>query len=166
MSNNEKIQNRRFISNLLNILFPHYNICCSAPAKESNNSRNNSPVSSTLFHFDLDWPFRKTGITNAFEFIINVLALSIDPHTQYFSPHRTENFNINMSLSLEGIGAVLQLDEEYTKVSRLVAKGPADKAGELQPSDRIVAVGQGEDGEPGSRRRARDMTPGARALHY
>jgi len=51
-----------------------------------------------------------------------------------------------MSLSLEGIGAVLQMDGEYTKVSSLVAKGPADKQGELQPSDRIVAVGQGVEG--------------------
>ena len=51
-----------------------------------------------------------------------------------------------MSLSLEGIGAVLQMDEEYTKVSSLVAKGPADKQGELHPSDRIVAVGQDAQG--------------------
>jgi len=52
-----------------------------------------------------------------------------------------------MSLSLEGIGAVLQTEDEYTKVARLVAKGPADKQGELQPSDRIVAVGQGKAGD-------------------
>ena len=84
---------------------------------------------------------------DAFEFYVNTLALSIDPHTQYFSPHRTENFNINMSLSLEGIGAVLQTEDEYTKVQRLIAGGPAERSKLLKASDRIVGVGQGIDGE-------------------
>jgi carboxyl-terminal processing protease len=83
---------------------------------------------------------------DVFQIYANSLTELYDPHTNYLSPRSTENFNINMSLSLEGIGAVLQMDGEYTKVSSLVAKGPADKQGELQPSDRIVAVGQGEDG--------------------
>ncbi|HEY6131286.1 MAG TPA: carboxy terminal-processing peptidase, partial [Halioglobus sp.] len=83
---------------------------------------------------------------DVFQIYANALTELYDPHTNYLSPRSTENFNINMSLSLEGIGAVLQMDDEYTKVSSLVAKGPADKQGELQPSDRIVAVGQGEDG--------------------
>lgn len=77
----------------------------------------------------------------------NALTQLYDPHTTYLSPRRAENFNINMRLSLEGIGAVLQLDEDYTKVARIVAKGPADKQGELKPADKIVAVGQGKDGE-------------------
>ena len=84
---------------------------------------------------------------DAFEFYINSLALSTDPHTQYFSPHRTENFNINMSLSLEGIGAVLQSEEEYTKVVRLIAGGPAERSKLLKAADRIVGVAQGTDGE-------------------
>jgi len=84
---------------------------------------------------------------DVFQIYANSLTELYDPHTNYFSPRRSENFNINMSLSLEGIGAVLQLEDEYTKVARLVAKGPADKQGELHPSDRIVGVGQGEDGE-------------------
>ena len=84
---------------------------------------------------------------DVFEFYMNSLALSIDPHTQYFSPHRTENFNINMSLSLEGIGAVLQTEEEYTKVQRLIAGGPAERSKLLKASDRIVGVAQGIDGE-------------------
>ncbi len=83
---------------------------------------------------------------DVFQIYANALTELYDPHTNYLSPRRSENFNINMSLSLEGIGAVLQLEDEYTKVARLVAKGPADKQGELQPSDRIVAVGQGEEG--------------------
>ncbi|MCY4473037.1 MAG: carboxy terminal-processing peptidase [Kistimonas sp.] len=65
-----------------------------------------------------------------------------DPHTQYFSPQKAENFNMNMSLSMEGIGAVLQEDDEYTKVVSLVPAGPADRAGQLKPGDRIVAVSQ------------------------
>ncbi|NND68989.1 MAG: carboxy terminal-processing peptidase [Halioglobus sp.] len=84
---------------------------------------------------------------DVFQLYANALTALYDPHTNYFSPRRSENFNINMSLSLEGIGAVLQIEDEYTKVTRLVPSGPADKQGELQPSDRIVAVGQGDDGE-------------------
>ena len=83
---------------------------------------------------------------DVFQIYANSLTELYDPHTNYLSPRRSENFNINMSLSLEGIGAVLQQEDEYTKVARLVAKGPADKQGELKPSDRIVAVGQGEEG--------------------
>ena len=83
---------------------------------------------------------------DVFQIYANSLTELYDPHTNYLSPRSSENFNINMSLSLEGIGAVLQMDDEYTKVSRLVAKGPADKQGELHPSDRIVAVGQDEEG--------------------
>lgn len=84
---------------------------------------------------------------DAFGIIINSLTTLYDPHTNYLSPRTLENFNINMSLSLEGIGAVLQTEDEYTKVMRLVPAGPADKQGQLKPADRIVAVGQGEDGE-------------------
>ena len=84
---------------------------------------------------------------DVFQIYANALTELYDPHTNYFSPRRSENFNINMSLSLEGIGAVLQAEEEYTKVARLVPKGPADKQGDLQPSDRIVGVGQGDEGE-------------------
>ncbi len=84
---------------------------------------------------------------DAFQAYMNVVTNIYDPHTQYFSPRGSENFNINMSLSLEGIGAVLQSDNEYTKVVRLVPAGPADKHGILQPADRIVGVGQGPEGE-------------------
>jgi carboxyl-terminal processing protease len=82
-----------------------------------------------------------------FEALINALTLLYDPHTNYLSPRTRENFNISMSLSLEGIGAVLQTEDEHTKVVRLITAGPADKQGMLKPADRIVAVGQGDDGE-------------------
>ncbi|MBB6523075.1 carboxy terminal-processing peptidase [Pseudoteredinibacter isoporae] len=84
---------------------------------------------------------------DAFEAYMNALGALYDPHTNYLSPRTMENFNINMSLSLEGIGAVLQTEDEYTKVVRIVSAGPADKQGDLKPSDRIVAVGQGREGE-------------------
>ena len=79
---------------------------------------------------------------DAFQAYMNAFTGMWDPHTSYFSPRTSENFNINMSLSLEGIGAVLQSDNEYTKVVRLVPGGPAAKQGQLQPADRIVSVAQ------------------------
>jgi carboxyl-terminal processing protease len=90
---------------------------------------------------------RQSSSDDAFELFINGVTLSADPHTQYFSPHRSENFNINMSLSLEGIGAVLMNEDEYTKVTRLIPGGPAERSKLLQAGDRIVGVSQGEDGE-------------------
>ena len=76
---------------------------------------------------------------------MNAFTETYDPHTEYFSPRTSENFNINMSLSLEGIGAVLQGEDEYTKIVRLVPAGPADKSKLLKPGDRIVAVAQGKE---------------------
>lgn len=90
---------------------------------------------------------QQNNAEDAYRIYINTLTLSYDPHTQYFSPRGTENFNIRMSLSLQGIGAMLQAEDEYTKVTRLIPAGPADKAGELKAGDRIVGVGQGTDGE-------------------
>lgn len=84
---------------------------------------------------------------DVFEALVNSLTLLFDPHTNYWSPRTSENFNINMSLSLEGIGAVLQSEDEFTKVVSLVPGGPAAKQGALKPADRIVGVGQGDDGE-------------------
>lgn len=78
---------------------------------------------------------------------LNALGHVYDPHTDYFSPRDSENFEINMSLSLEGIGAVLQKEDEYTKVVSVVPGGPADKQGELKATDRIIAIGEGEDCE-------------------
>lgn len=84
---------------------------------------------------------------DGFQVYMNAVTHAFDPHTAYFSPRNTENFNINMSLSLQGIGAVLQTEDEHTKVVRLVPAGPAEKAGELQPADKITGVGQGDKGE-------------------
>ncbi len=88
----------------------------------------------------------QTKSEDAFQLYVNAFASTYDPHTQYFSPRTSQNFNINMSLSLEGIGAVLRNEDEYTSVVELVPAGPADKSGLISPSDRIVSVGQGGKG--------------------
>lgn len=83
---------------------------------------------------------------DAFQTFANSFTKQYDPHTQYFSPRKSENFKINMSLSLEGIGAVLKSENEFTQIVRLVPAGPADKTGLLKATDRIIGVGQGDDG--------------------
>lgn len=87
----------------------------------------------------------RTKPDDVFQAFMNSLAETYDPHTEYFSPRSSENFNINMSLSLEGIGAVLQNDDEYTKIVRLVPAGPAEKSSQLAPGDRIIAIAQGSE---------------------
>lgn len=82
-----------------------------------------------------------------FELFMNAFTESFDPHTNYFSPINSENFRIRMSLSLEGIGARLSREGEYTNVVSIVPGGPADKSGLLHANDKIIGVGQGEDGE-------------------
>ncbi|WP_447895543.1 carboxy terminal-processing peptidase [Vreelandella sp. GE22] len=89
---------------------------------------------------------RQTEDEDVFGILMAAISSTIDPHTGYLSPRQSESFDIQMSLSLEGIGALLQADGEYVKVSSLVPGGPADRAGVLEPADRITAVGQ-EDGE-------------------
>jgi len=89
----------------------------------------------------------QTNTNDVFQIFMNSVTTSFDPHTQYFAPRVSEDFDIHMSLSLEGIGAVLQTEYEYTKVVRLIPKGPADKSHLLMPGDKIIGVGQGEEGE-------------------
>ncbi len=89
--------------------------------------------------------FLQTRNEDVFGLFINSIASSYDPHTSYFSPRRTEDFEIEMSLSLEGIGALLTSDCIYTSISSLVPGGPAEKSKTIQAEDRIVAVGQEKD---------------------
>ena len=89
----------------------------------------------------------QTESNDIFQILINIVTSSFDPHTQFFPPRASEDFDIHMSLSLEGIGAVLQTEYEYTKVVRLIPKGPAEKSNLLMPGDKIIGVGQGEKGE-------------------
>ena len=83
---------------------------------------------------------------DAFQFFINALTEIYGPHTSYLSPRMLENFNIAMSLSLEGIGAVLQREDEFTKIVRIVPAGPADKESSLRAGDKIIGVAQGKKG--------------------
>ncbi|MCF8112421.1 MAG: carboxy terminal-processing peptidase [Desulfotignum sp.] len=89
----------------------------------------------------------QTNTDDVFQLFMNSVTESFDPHTQYFLPRISEDFEIHMSLSLEGIGAVLQTEYEYTKVVSLVPKGPADKSNLLMPGDKIIGVGQGKTGD-------------------
>jgi len=83
---------------------------------------------------------------DAFQSFMNAYAESTDPHTDYLGPRAAENFDISMKLSLEGIGAVLGVRDEYVVVSEVVPAGPAAKSGKVHAGDRIVGVGQGADG--------------------
>ncbi len=90
---------------------------------------------------------RQLNADDVFQFFINAYTTTVEPHTSYFSPRTSENFRIRMSLSLEGIGAVLQSEDEYTLVREVVPGGPADKSGRLDADDRIIGVGQGASGD-------------------
>ena len=84
----------------------------------------------------------QTNSEDVFSLIMGAFAHEIDPHTNYLSPRNTEQFNTEMSLSLEGIGAVLQMDDDYTVINSMVPGGPASKSKALAVGDRIVGVGQ------------------------
>ena len=82
---------------------------------------------------------------DVFEIFANAYTTTIEPYTGYFSPRSRENFDIQMRLSLEGIGAILQMENEYTQVRRIIPGGPADLGRELKAEDRIIGVAQGDD---------------------
>lgn len=83
----------------------------------------------------------QTNNEDVFQIIMNAFAREIDPHTGYLSPRNTEQFNSEISLSLEGIGAVLQIDEDYTTVRSVMTGGPAAKSKAILVGDRIIGVG-------------------------
>ena len=85
----------------------------------------------------------QTRPDDIFAGVINAYASAYDPHTSYLPPADSETFNINMSLSLQGIGAVLQSEDEFTKVVSLIPGGPAEMDGRLKPADRILSIAQG-----------------------
>ncbi|MEO9804544.1 MAG: carboxy terminal-processing peptidase [Reichenbachiella sp.] len=82
---------------------------------------------------------------DVFQFFMNAVASSYDPHTNYFSPISSENFNINMNLSLEGIGARLTQSMDYTVINEVIAGGPAYKSKQLHKDDKIIGVAQGDE---------------------
>ena len=77
-----------------------------------------------------------------FSLAINILTNQFDPHSSYLSPRSAEDFDMNMSLKLSGIGALLGIDEDYTKIISLVPGGPAQKSGKIKPEDRISKIRQ------------------------
>ena len=91
--------------------------------------------------------FNQTRNEDIFNIYINSISSIYGPHTSYMSPKNSEDFDINMSLSLEGIGALLSIDGPYTSISSLIAGGPAEKSGLLKPKDKIIGVGQEASGE-------------------
>ena len=91
---------------------------------------------------------RVTQLTSddVFETFMNAVAHNMDPHSSYLSPRQSEEYRITMSLSYDGIGASLQLEDDYVKVVNIIPGGPAQVDGQLKPEDRITAVGEGTDG--------------------
>ena len=104
--------------------------------KETLSNRYNRILSTTL----------QLDSNDIFQTFINAFTTAVEPHTSYFSPRISENFDISMKLSLEGIGAVLRSEGEYTQVVRIITGGPADIDGRLAPDDRVIGVKQ-EDSE-------------------
>ena len=88
----------------------------------------------------------QTESEDVFQLFMNSFSRAIEPHTSYLSPRNADRFNTEMNLSLEGIGAVLQADDDFTVIRSLVPGGPAAKSNNLKPDDKIVGVGQ-EDGK-------------------
>lgn len=89
----------------------------------------------------------RTHSEDVFQLFLNALAQSYDPHTQYLGRKSAEDFDIDMSLSVEGIGAQLGNTGEFVIIESLIPGGPAEESGMLGREDRILAVGQGEEGE-------------------
>ena len=84
---------------------------------------------------------------DVFETYMNSVAHNVDPHSSYMSPRQSEEYRIQMSLSYDGIGASLQLEDDLVKVMNIIPGGPAQADGQLKPEDRITAVGEGAEGE-------------------
>jgi carboxyl-terminal processing protease len=90
---------------------------------------------------------RQTTNDDLLEMYLTAMTTSFDPHTNYMSPSTLDNFDIQMRLQLEGIGAALSFDDGATVVSKLIPGGAAEKDGKLKPKDRVIGVGQGTNGE-------------------
>ena len=84
----------------------------------------------------------QTESEDIFQSFMNAYSHTIEPHTSYLSPRNAERFNMDMNLSLEGIGAVLQLQDDYTIIRSLVPGGPADRSKKIFKDDKIISVGQ------------------------
>ncbi|KHF25669.1 C-terminal peptidase [Solemya velum gill symbiont] len=90
---------------------------------------------------------RQSESDDVFLLFMSAYAGAIEPHTGYMLPRNAENFDISMRLSLQGIGAVLGVENEYTEVQKIIPGGPAEKSSLIHPGDMITGVAQGKDGE-------------------
>jgi len=89
----------------------------------------------------------KLNNQDVFQVFMDAFTEAIDPHTNYFNPANAANFNIDMSRQLEGIGASLNTENEFVTIKAIIPGGPADKSRQINIDDRIIAVGQGKEGE-------------------
>ncbi len=121
----------------------------NAPAAKKQTDRSNEPPIQKLHRRYTSLQKRIHQITSddILELYLTAIANSYDPHSTFMSPKTFDNFIIQMRLNLDGIGATLGWEDGYTIVRNLVKGGAADKQGELQPEDRIISVGQGNEGE-------------------
>ena len=134
ISDLDELWRKRVKNDVLNLKLAGKN---TKEIKKTLSERYNRILSTTL----------QLDSNDVFQTFINAYTTSIEPHTAYFSPRISENFDISMRLSLEGIGAVLRAESEYTQVVRIITGGPADLDGRLGADDRIISVGQNTDGE-------------------
>jgi carboxyl-terminal processing protease len=95
----------------------------------------------------IDKQFNQNKSEDVFQIYMNSYTEMIDPHTNYMSPASSDNFNMRMSLSLEGIGAQLRNEDDNTIVAELIKGGPADMSGQIIKDDKIIGVGQGDMGD-------------------
>jgi carboxyl-terminal processing protease len=89
----------------------------------------------------------QTNSEELLEMYLNAFTMSFDPHTDYMSPDTQKNFAIAMSLELEGIGASLMSEDGYTLVKKIIPGGAAAKDGRIKLDDKVIGVGQGDQGE-------------------
>ncbi|MFC3095774.1 carboxy terminal-processing peptidase [Alteromonas sediminis] len=88
---------------------------------------------------------KQTKSEDVFQTVMNAFARSIEAHTSYLSPRNAERFQMEMNLEFEGIGAVLQIEDDYTVIQSIVPGGPADKSDALKPEDKIIGVAQEDE---------------------
>jgi len=143
LSNAERLNNQEELRDLWVDLSTNdvIQLMLSGNTLEESVSKTKKRMSNQLNYFS------QTRNEDVFNIFVNSIAAVYGPHTAYMSPKNSEDFDINMSLSLEGIGALLSSDGLYTSISSLVPGGPAEKTDMLQPEDKIVGVGQDDTGE-------------------
>jgi carboxyl-terminal processing protease len=115
--------------------------------KLANKSKEEIKTTLKTRYERLAKSFSQFNAEDVFGIYMNAITESYDPHTTYFTPRASDYFNQSMSLSLEGIGAQLQTENDYTKIVKILPGGPAEKSDKIHVNDLITGVGQGDKGE-------------------